>query len=439
MKKALKISAGFLFGAAFVFAGCSSFKKMFTGYSATIEDGIENGTVTADKTEGIAKESTVTLSFAPAEGYEWDTVSVKAGEKEEEVAVSANTFIMPSDDVKISATFKKCVPTKSKPESVGDLVLNDGTAVSFENISEMPAGQKAKAVAVIFYVGDECSNNGENRVLGVGLVHEMAQWQKEKVTTNVSSGSGFLNAAKSFAVETAKEISSDSSSSNPTACYIQVDTVGNVVGEASKKAFSATNMSKVQYVIDSYIFKGDKNGSDNFAQLSAFLKSSGKDNTAPVSLSGEDLRKGEPTLSKLKIFEGQNYPAFYFAKNYKDYKLDYTTMEPGLFTSKTVRVYKHTNVGKYESGWYLPSIVELFQIWKNKDIVNKAVSACGGDEFGEDSSFLSSSQYTNMIIDGVESKVTKGENCIFNLRFSNGGCSHDYKDNTGAVCAIREF
>lgn len=447
MKKALKIGAGFLFGAAFVFVGCSSIKKMFTGYNATIEDGIKNGSVKADKIEGISKEDTVTLSFSPADGYEWDTVSVKAGEKEEEVAVTANTFIMPSDDVKISATFKKLAPTKSKPDAVGDVVLNDGTAVSYENIKKMPAGQKAKAVAVIFYIGDECSNKGENRILGVGLVHESASWRKkdESASSASSSNSGSswsaaLKAATNEAKSQAKNFGTDSvnallidNSIDSIACEISV----NNLEKAEKKAFSITSASKIKYDTNSYVFSGDKNGSDNLEQISAFLKNLGKrDDTAPVSsFSEEDLRFDE---EKTKLFKGQNYPAFYFAKNYKDYKED-RIEEIGLFSKTKVRKYKDTHVGKYESGWYLPSIVELFQIWKNKDKVNKAISTCGGDEFGEDSSFLSSSQFKNMKIDGEIVKTLNGDDFAYCLIFPNGTCYSASKTGGGAVCAIREF
>ncbi|MBR5167625.1 MAG: InlB B-repeat-containing protein [Salinivirgaceae bacterium] len=50
--------------------------------------------------------------------------------------------------------------------AVGDIVFNDGSAEYYTNIAEE---QKSAAIAVIFYKGTDCSNNGGERTLGVGL------------------------------------------------------------------------------------------------------------------------------------------------------------------------------------------------------------------------------------------------------------------------------
>ena len=72
-------------------------------YAITIAD-IENGAVEADKATAVAGE-TVTLTIHPAEGYELDVLSVKAGD--ETIAVEGNTFTMPEAEVTVTATFKK--------------------------------------------------------------------------------------------------------------------------------------------------------------------------------------------------------------------------------------------------------------------------------------------------------------------------------------------
>lgn len=137
----------------------------------------------------------------------------------------------------------------------------------------------------------------------------------------------------------------------------------------------------------------DRNGSDNLEQIDAF---GGVDDTS--------------TSAK--------YPAFYFAKNYS------TTA---------------TNLGtNYASGWYLPSIAELFQIYANGKGTNKAFDidaasqALGGDKF-EDGSIIpcywSSSQ-----------SASGGSNACF-LSIYDGGCG-DTTDKNGClfyVCAIRAF
>ena len=57
------------------------------------------------------------------------------------------------------------------------------------------------------------------------------------------------------------------------------------------------------------------------------------------------------------------YPAFYFAKNYKD--------QPGSRVKNT----------DYETGWFLPSIAEIWELGKVKETVDAASQLCGGSKF----------------------------------------------------------
>lgn len=77
-------------------------------YAITISDGIENGTVEADVAEAKAGE-TVTLTITPAANYELESLSVKAGEEDVEVA-EGYTFLMPAAAVTVSASFKAKEP-----------------------------------------------------------------------------------------------------------------------------------------------------------------------------------------------------------------------------------------------------------------------------------------------------------------------------------------
>lgn len=101
-------------------------------------------------------------------------------------------------------------------------------------------------------------------------------------------------------------------------------------------------------------FTGDTDGSDNLEQIASFLTTAGLENDTT---------------------DASKYPAFYFAKNYK------TTA---------------TNLGAaYENGWYLPTVAELFDIWKVKATVDAASSLCGGSQF-DTSWYWSSSQYASL-------------------------------------------
>lgn len=141
-------------------------------------------------------------------------------------------------------------------------------------------------------------------------------------------------------------------------------------------------------------FTGDRNGSDNLEQISDFLISLGETDDTGTA---------------------ENYPAFYICKNYKD---------------------TATNIAgtDYESGWYLPSIAELFQIYAcradtaNGFDIDAASSLCGGDSFGTYLLFWSSSQYAQ---DEPES--------AYRLDFTDGGWRDDIKYYTNYVCAVRAF
>lgn len=77
-------------------------------YDIDVQENIENGTVTADKTYA-ANGMTVTLTVTPAEGYELDVLVVQAfiGTDIIDIPVNEdNTFTMPAGDVFIAASFK---------------------------------------------------------------------------------------------------------------------------------------------------------------------------------------------------------------------------------------------------------------------------------------------------------------------------------------------
>ncbi|MBR0031087.1 MAG: hypothetical protein IJP61_02195, partial [Treponema sp.] len=137
-------------------------------------------------------------------------------------------------------------------------------------------------------------------------------------------------------------------------------------------------------------FTGDRNGSDNLSQIGDFL--GGNDDTATEA----------------------SYPAFYFAKNYKS--------QTGSRVSGT----------DYESGWYLPSIAELFQIWTKMTDLNKAIALCAGTEFNSSKYYWSSSQY--------DSAADIDASYLF---FSDGACCYGYKSFVSTlgrcVCAVRAF
>ena len=140
----------------------------------------------------------------------------------------------------------------------------------------------------------------------------------------------------------------------------------------------------------------DKDGSDNLAQIASFLGNSDNDTG---------------TAGK--------YPAFYYGDKYKDLY--------GSNVSGTI----------YESGWYLPTLAELFQIYANGIGSSKVfdlettVSGLGGDTFTDNAHRYcwSSSQY-----DG-DSNIHA---YLFDFQSGFMDLSPKHMDDN-TICCIREF
>ena len=106
----------------------------------------------------------------------------------------------------------------------------------------------------------------------------------------------------------------------------------------SGAAYANTRISAIECSASgstgNYTFTGRKNGKDNFTQF---------ETTSNIS----------------------NYPAFEYAYNYAS--------QTGSGVSGT----------SYSTGWYLPSIAELYQVWNQKDKVNGALEKCGHTKLRE--------------------------------------------------------
>ena len=222
------------------------------------------------------------------------------------------------------------------PKAVNDIVFSDGSATPYTSGLTLTDAQKNAAVAMIFYKGTECSNDGSTRTLGVGLKrsgHEM-KW--------------CLNTANGYSTD--------------------ITTIQCIPSESA----------------GAYTFSGYKDGSDNLSQIAAFLANNGSaDDTGTAG----------------------NYPAFEYAKNY------------GSTNGCT---------GAYASGWYLPSIAELYQIYNQRNSIDAVVVLCAFNRFS-DSYFLSSSQHTS-----IDSAVAK-------LNFGSFSCGYGSKASAACVCAVRAF
>lgn len=159
--------------------------------------------------------------------------------------------------------------------SVGDVVFSDGSAESYSSLTDT---QKSSAVAVIFYSGTECSNDGTARTLGVGL--------EQTSGLNWCSSTAYAN---SVSIDELK-------------C--------NASGSPGAFTFDET---------------ADKNGSDNFNQITLYLL----DNNNLLEINNEEeyypafywaRHYSTEALSSSELTSGWYMPTFaemyYLSKNF---------------------------------------------------------------------------------------------------------------------------
>ena len=250
-------------------------------------------------------------------------------------------------------------------KAVGDIVFSDGSATSYSSGLTLDADKKSKAIAVIFYVG-----TGLNSDSFTVVIRETGGGQVQNIVSDISKtrtlGVGFVEGTG------LKWCDASASAYN---MVIEPIATGN--GGAART--------------------GDKNGSDNLEKMGDFLKSK--------SLTDDT---GNPA----------KYPAFYFAKNYKN---------------------QASNVAgtACESGWYLPSLPELYELFDARTTVEASFNKCGAQHFlSSAGSYRSSSQYVP--------SVTQEKNTVEVLTLQSGSPGYTSgmvlkSSDEGAVRAIREF
>ena len=180
-----------------------------------------------------------------------------------------------------------------EPDTVGDIVFADGTAVAYSADLTLTDGQKAAAVAVIFYVGTDCSNKSTTYGADTDTGDANGTQLSRTLGVSLSENSG-LAWCDSSAMAASRE-----------------------VGQIEET--SAT------------LYECDKNGSDNYAKIGAFLKACEvEDDTDPDKY-------------------GLKYPAF-------DYAAKYLTGD----------------------SWYIPTLREFHELNSNMSTITAAFDLIGG-------------------------------------------------------------
>ena len=91
--------------------------------------------------------------------------------------------------------------------------------------------------------------------------------------------------------------------------------------------------------------------------------------------------------------------------------------------------YAETNslTGDLATGWYLPTVAELYTIYQNKAVVEASLSKAGGSTFGEN-------WYWSCCQNPSSNDYARG------LTFGDGYLCYEYKFHSGySVCSVRAF
>ena len=131
-------------------------------YSATAAE-TENGNVQLSATKEIKKGTTVTVTPAPTENYELDTIKVTGTTTGTEVALQNTdgvyTFIMPEEDVTVSASFKKMKPAEPVKIELNQLSIATDFFGTNWNLSFQNADNYATSVTDVKVNGESWENS----------------------------------------------------------------------------------------------------------------------------------------------------------------------------------------------------------------------------------------------------------------------------------------
>lgn len=124
-----------------------------TTYAITIAEGLENGTVAADKATAAAGE-TITLTVTPATGYQIASVTTNGTAL---AAAETYTFVMPAEAVEVAATFELIPPTTY---AITIAKADNGTVAADKTEAEAGATVTLTVTPATDYVIDTVTTNG---------------------------------------------------------------------------------------------------------------------------------------------------------------------------------------------------------------------------------------------------------------------------------------
>ncbi len=338
---------------------------------------LSDTTIAEDWRWNIAPGTVVTSDGLPA-GYvissvyvtKYVTVHPELWNQGEDIQLTSRTdkdysFVMPDCDAHVHVYLK--APVKPKPDTIGDIVLEDGTAVAYENRSKLSETQKWHSIAVIFYDGKASTDLG-NCVLGVGLAEGIGNW--------------------CYDTETASYIKIPEITANPIRWGEPV-----THAEFGKEVPVFGYPKRERQVTFTGAMDGQIRGTHNLSKVQSYL--------------GNDFH-----LEKMKAFE--------YCEKYKDQD------------GSRLKWIEDT---KYQTGWYLPTIAELTELFAKVGLVNRCISDVYGKTIisfvATNDYYWSSSQASGKKLEAWLARSQSEDPAVSLLSY--------YKENFNHIRAIREF
>ncbi|MBP3742052.1 MAG: InlB B-repeat-containing protein [Treponema sp.] len=370
-------------------------------YTITIAEDIENGSVTASKTSGIAAGETVTITATPADGYKLASISVKNGDTE--VTVTNSTFTMPAANVTVSATFEALPPntysvtiagiengsvTSDKTSATaGETVTLTITPADYYKLNSISATSNENPVSLN---GD---GNTRTFTMPAANVSVTARFVITKIGTkkmpNEVGDIVFNDGTALPASEYSARDLTTREKENAIAVVADVDG-GNAMAVGLKQEYLAICSNDSQGYTNTDVFNHD----------------------GDAGQTRQEICYGENDY--ITDYSQENYPAIYWAQHYKGFN----------------------NLKSINNDWFIPTKSDLEIIRKAKAFVIAAIDKIG-------------SQYAQPLINPDESfyhSVTQSSNAqdIWDINLNDvesGGmkAAGTSKDSLGSVLVIRYF
>ena len=191
-------------------------------FAVNVALGIQNGSVATDVSEA-AEGDTVTVTATPEAGYRLVEIIVNNGE----VAVTGNTFVMPGQDVLVTATFEE------KPPVTGDVLTNDDVGSQTSSYKDWTAEKESGAV----YAGQTAGGSATNPCIQLRSSNNSGIVMTKDSGQNVSSVTIEWN-AQSAAERVVQVYGSTTPYSSPADLY--GDAKGTLLGELTNGSGEVT-------------------------------------------------------------------------------------------------------------------------------------------------------------------------------------------------------